>query len=138
MFEKRLLLNISGHPLSAEAEQQLKDHEERFNVVDINVPNVDVNSVQSIMEYIKDIAQTLCKNSKIFQKIRRNDYLVIPPGLSILTSGTIALLHGISGTFPQQVWLVRNDEGKFMFGEDIDTKLDLQDVRIQFRDFRQA
>lgn len=132
--DDKILLNISGHPLSDEAESQAKDH--NFKVVSINVPNVDVTNPDSIIEYIHTIFETLSKNKNVITKIRKNDYAVIPAGLSILTASINAMLHGISGGFPLQLWLIRNEDGKFIFGEDLKTQIDLQTIRLKYRDFR--
>lgn len=49
------------------------------------------------------------------------------PGMSILASMTIIALHGITGQFPNIVTLIRNNEGQFVFGEEVD----LQTLRNQ-------
>lgn len=136
MFGKddKILLNISGHPLSDEAEGQAK--EEGYKIINIPVPNVDVENPDSILEYLHTIFETLSKNKKVITAVRTNSYAVIPAGLSILTSSITAMLHGISGGFPTQLWLVRDEDGKFVFAEGFKTQLDLQDIRIKYRDFR--
>ena len=130
MSDKKLLLNISGHPLSNVALSQAK--ERGFRVITIPVPNVDITEPQSIVDYIKKVYDTLTKNKNIVKAIKTNSYSVIPPGLSILTSGITAMLHGVSGSFPNQLWLVRNGKGVFELGSSID----LQTERLKYRDFR--
>lgn len=139
MFGKnKVLLNISGHPLSDVAEGQAKDC--GLRIVDIKVPNVDVKDPKSVLEYIKTVFETIAGSNKIIGLIKKNKFIVIPPGLGILCSGIIAMLHGISGSFPKQAWLIRDDDGVYKFELDDDgkikTDLDLQKVRIQYRDFR--
>jgi len=129
-MSKKLLLNISGHPLSDVAKKEAKDRD--FKTITISVPNVDVTNVESIISYLKTIYETLTKNKNITNVIRTNNFTIIPPGLSILTSSVISMLHGISGSFPNQLWLIRNDEGIFVLGDSID----LQSIRLQYRDFR--
>lgn len=132
---KKVLLNISGHPLSDEAREQAEDG--GYAIINIPVPNVDVTSSESILEYLEEVFKTLSKNKSVLNAIRTNNYGVIPAGMSILTSCIIAMLHGISGGFPTQLWLTRNDDGKFVFGDDFATQLDLQEIRLKYRDFRQ-
>ena len=50
------------------------------------------------------------------------------PGMSILASMVIVSLHGITGQFPNIVTLIRNNEGQFVFGEEVDLQTLRNDV----------
>ncbi|MHA1291125.1 MAG: CRISPR-associated protein Csx15 [Promethearchaeota archaeon] len=129
-MDKKLLLNISGHPLSDLANSQAK--ERGYKIITCPVPNVDLAEPSSIQNYIKTVFDTLTKNKNIVRAIKTGNYIVIPPGLSILTSGITAMLHGLGGAFPNQLILVRNNEGIYELGD----VFDLQKMRLDYRDFR--
>ena len=50
------------------------------------------------------------------------------PGMSILASMVIVSLHGITGQFPNIVTLIRNSDGQFVVGEQVDLQVLRNDV----------
>jgi hypothetical protein len=124
---KMLLINMSGHPLSQQAQDMAV--KEGLQIQDIQVPNVDITMPNALIDFIKASLKPLVKNNEVQQ----NQFQVIPPGMSILTVLCISALHGISGCFPKVRWLIKDSSGIFVLSQ---SPMDLQDIRLVFRGFR--
>lgn len=127
----KFLINMSGHPLSDVAKETSKKMFD--NIIDVPIPNITMDN-SSILKFIDDTMITLKNNKDLSKAILTNDFSVIPPGMSPLICGTISALHGASGSFPKITYLVRNQVGIF----DIGGTIDLQDLRLKYRDFFRA
>jgi len=120
-------LNISGHPLSAEAAEQYANSG-YSKIVDIPVENVEFSPNSVIEKAISIVKSILKKHSKL---VKTNSYTVLLPGFMPLGAAIISILHGVSGSFPNISFLKR-DNGIFIPAGEID----LQTLRLEARDFR--
>jgi len=126
----KVVLNISGHPLSEVAQIGVKCDAELL--VDIPVPNAEL-SIAGFQEIANGIVETIAKNKKVLAAVKTNDYIVFLPGMGPIRDLVEAKLHGIAGCFPKSGSLVRNEDGIF----DYAGYIDLQKIRDEARsDFR--
>lgn len=90
-----IIINASGHPLSEKAEDVFKERYGAETIVDISIPNADVEDLVPSAENILKAAAENCG-----KKLLTGEYVLVPPGFSPLAIVTIAMLHGVSGHFP--------------------------------------
>jgi hypothetical protein len=124
----KYLINMSGHPLSDIAKKTAKNNFD--SIIDIPVPNVELSST-NINKFVDDNMELMKKNKTLSKAIMTLDYAVILPGMTPIATAILSALHGASGNFPKIAFLKKNSEGIFDFGEIID----IQEIRLKFRDF---
>jgi len=131
-MSKKIILNLSGHPLR---EDQIKVKAKFVLLSPVGQsggsPAVDPDKVRENAqgEIVKEAERLL---SQYIEDIKANNVLaIIPPGLSTLAIGVIAFYHGVAGHFPKILTSVRNTDGEFEFYE-----LDPQQIREYARTIR--
>ena len=101
-----IVVNVSGHPLSETAEKMFSDIYNTDSILNISVPNADIdNLVPNAEDIVNQMIDYMGK------KILTGEYVVIPPGFSPLTLVLFAMLHGITGHFPRFHPLKKGDFG---------------------------
>ena len=125
MHMKKYIINLSGHPLSDTAKKTAKKYAR--NTIDIPVPNADLTNLDP---YTENIMKTMKKNKSLANAILTNDFVVIVPGHSGISNHLLSALHGASGTFPVYTFTYKNGD---VF--DLAPLVDLQEIRLKFRDF---
>ena len=105
-------LNLSGH-----FNQSLEDLGFTFpGTIQMDVTKSYEDNLVSITKFLTNLG------------VASNTVVTIAlPGMSMLASMVIVSLHGLTGQFPNIVTLIRNNEGQFVFGEEVD----LQSLRNQ-------
>ena len=125
---EKLLLNLSGHPAPKGAEEVFEE------VISVSVPNVDMAELTSVYEAARSLVRKALESadSKAKEAIRRGEAAVILPGASALAGAVLAVLVGVSGTFPGLYWAVRTENG-FVLSEG----MDLSSLRLEGRSLRE-
>jgi len=125
----KIAINISGHKLSDIATKHLKEYAK--NIIDIPVPNADLDDLEP---YVAELMEILKKSKHASKAILTNEYILVIPGHAAIAYHIAAALHGGSGSFPTFTFTVRTDDGTY----DIATPIDLNTIRLKYRDFFRA
>jgi len=123
MAKKKMLVNFSGHPLPEAAQKSLG---KKYEIVDYEVPNLDVTSSKALVNSTISLMATFVGEHSA--KIKTGDFEIVFPGLSPVAIMVLTTLHGFSGHFPKFRWTYRTDNG-FAVSE----ALDLQKIRLDAR-----
>jgi hypothetical protein len=126
-----VLINLSGRLLTQEAKKEIISWG-KCNIIEKNIPNVDLTDPDTYMENIIDfcdkIVKELMEDDQINQNLLVGKYFIIPPGKTSIAIALIAILHGITGRFPIM---------SFSYMGDITFKIikpfNFQDLRLQFQ-----
>ena len=120
-----VLINLSGHPAPRGAEK-------RFKVVSVKVPTVDLGDEMAVSEAAKNLVEEALADEEAKEALLRGEASVILPGATALAGPVLALLVGVSGSFPTLYWAVR-DQGAFRLSQG----LELQALRLEARALRE-
>jgi hypothetical protein len=118
---KKVLFNLSGHPLP--------ETPKGYQIVDIQVPNFDLNNAEVVINAVKTLISPIYKD--YLDSLMKGEYEIVFMGMSVLTVVAVAILHGLSGHFPIMRWTYKTDAG-FTLSK----PLDVQKIRIDSRDAR--
>lgn len=121
---KKLLFNMSGHPLANGMLKKVKN----YTVVDIPIPNVDLSTPKKL---VNSIIQLMAPMFEYTRELKTGEYEILFPGMSPLAIAVLTTLHGLSGHFPTFRWTYRTEDG-FALSD----KMDLQKIRLEARDDR--
>lgn len=72
------------------------------------VPNADMASYESVVATAQAIAEQVAEYAV-------NGVLIALPGHSALASHVLALLHGLTGSWPRIAWSARTPDGRFVW-----------------------
>lgn len=122
-----VIVNASGHPLSEKAEQTFKGRYNTESILNIKIPNVDI---EDLVKYAEDIVNQIANYAG--KKLLTGEYVLVPMGFSPLALVTLAMLHGITGHFPPIHPLKK---GEFGFIP-ADALYDLYEIRTNNRNNR--
>ena len=110
---KRILVNLSGHPAPRGAEGAFD------KVFSVPVPTVDLARKKALAEAAQSLVSQALEDAEVKEALLRGEAAVILPGASALAGAVLAVITGISGTFPEIRWAVRA-EGGFVLSEGLD------------------
>ncbi len=126
-----VLINLSGRLLTREAKKEIISWG-KCNIIEKNIPNVDLTDPDTYMENIIDfcdkIVKELMEDDQINQNLLVGKYFIIPPGKTSIAIALIAILHGITGHFPIMSFSYKGD-----VTFNIIKPFDFQDLRVQFQ-----
>lgn len=114
----KILLNLSGHPLSKEATNKF---EHDYTLI-VSAAEYHIDFEKDINSQIKKLIESLNIIIDGSQSIT-----VIPPGHSILAILTITYIHGLIGFFPRICYMDLNDDDIYVPKKEFTIKL--QDIR---------
>lgn len=106
---KRLLLNLSGHPIKVGRNYTVVS-------VELQVPT-EISASKTGADLKNYVAETMMQflhapsNTNILGKVQTGRYDVVLPGLTAAAAVILAVLHGISGHFPAILWQIRTEDG---------------------------
>jgi len=118
---KKLLFNYSGHPLPSEPKGYL--------IKNFEIPTADLNTPKKVVDTVTSLLKPAYEEYK--DEILKGQYEIVLPGMSVLSTSFLVVLHGLSGHFPTIRYIYRIDSG-FKLSE----PFDLQKVRLTARDSR--
>ncbi|MFY2835932.1 CRISPR-associated protein Csx15 [Achromobacter xylosoxidans] len=119
------LINFSGHPLSARAEELLKESFEK--IVEAHWPEFDFDEPldQQMQAVFKKLDVTLDGRTPI---------TIIPPGQSTLAILLVSFVHGMIGHFPRLCYLGLSDNGVYL--PKFQSGINIQNMRTAGRRLR--
>jgi len=123
----KILLNLSGHPAPRGAEEAFE------KVFSVEVPNVDLSRKRALAEAAQSLVSQALEDAEAKEALLHGEAAVILPGASALAGAVLAVLVGVTGTFPVLHWAVRT-EGGFALSEG----LDLSELRLAGRALREG
>lgn len=121
----KTLLNLSGHPLSQPAIDQVEKEYDRI----VNSDSIHIDFTKCIEEQVKNFISTI--DLKIDGSF---PLTIIPPGQSTIAIVTIAYIHGLTGFFPKICYLGQNKDGVYVPVQKV--TINIQDIRLFARNYR--
>lgn len=125
---KKVLINLSGHPLSDNARKRVK----KYQIVNVDVPTIALDTLEGLVQGVQQMLAPLTGDNDVVTALKTGAYEIVPPGASSVALVTITILHAISGHFPKLRYFYRNADGEFVLSD----TLDLQTLRTDARDSR--
>lgn len=125
-----IAINLTGHPLSKEAQQKINKWSENSKILSKSIPTMD-EEIGNVVDKTSEIILELIEEDRVLNNVLTGKYVLILSGLTSMTTTMTTIFHALSGHFPKMCFPKKAD-----FGYTITDPFDFQSLRLEFRNVR--